>query len=155
MRSQSTGPGGAATDTQSEDYEGTLPRDEGAIVRTRRSRRRSGVCAPFTPAGLQEEALSPEERQRQRYVNEPEVGAPSIVTLNASAVGHATNDFLFSFLGIAKDSASSHYLRIRPRERLTWLDEPTASAACLECGHVIGSRRAMGDSLRLPTRSPR
>jgi len=52
-------------------------------------------CSGFiSPAGLQREAASPAERRAQNYLDEPDVVAPSVITLNATAASHATNDFL-------------------------------------------------------------
>ena len=49
---------------------------------------------------LQLESLSPDERRAQRYVDEPEVPAPSVITLNAVAAAHAVDDFLFNMLRV-------------------------------------------------------
>jgi hypothetical protein len=38
----------------------------------------------------------------QRYVDEPEVVAPSVITLNAVAVSHAADDFMFYMTGLRK-----------------------------------------------------
>ena len=46
----------------------------------------------ITREGLQREATTPSERQQQRYVDEPTVVAPSVITLNATVASQATND---------------------------------------------------------------
>lgn len=105
-------------------------------------------CNGLIPADkLQEQAIQPEERRRQRYVNDTDVDAPSVITLNATAACVAANDFLFTVTGLTLDSASMDYVCFRPRERDIRFDEPRRSAECLDCGF----RRARGDlGPRLP-----
>ena len=102
-------------------------------------------------AKLQEESISEEERKRQRYVDEPAVGAPSVITLNAVAVAHAANDFLFYMTGLREPDVTQAYMRAQPKCRQTWLDEPRKSPTCPECGAHPKSRLARGDARRLPT----
>jgi molybdopterin/thiamine biosynthesis adenylyltransferase len=101
-------------------------------------------------AKLQEESISEEDRKRQRYVDEPEVVAPSVITLNAVAVSHAVNDFLFYITGLRDRTAPAGYMRFQPRRRRFWLDEPRKSQTCPECGVGSKSRLARGDARRLP-----
>ena len=54
----------------------------------------------ISPAQLNREALSPEERERQRYVDDANVHEPSVITLNALGASQAVNDFLFMFTGL-------------------------------------------------------
>lgn len=109
----------------------------------------------ITPEGLQREAVSERERQQQRYVEDPTVTAPSVITLNAVAAAHAANDFLFAILGLAQPDAFPGYLRVLPRARDVCFEETRADASCMECGIAPGSRRARGDSVRLPVRARR
>lgn len=102
-------------------------------------------------AKLQEESISEEARAQQRYINEPEVVAPSVITLNATAVAHATNDFLFYMTGLRDPEAASSYLRFQPRTQSTWYDEPARSSTCTECSDRTESRLGRGDTRRLPT----
>jgi hypothetical protein len=102
-------------------------------------------------AKLQEESISAEERKRQRYVDEPEVIAPSVITLNAVAVAHAVNDFLFYMTGLRDPHVTQAYMRAQPKCRQTWLDETRKSPTCPECGAHPKSRLACGDARRLPT----
>jgi len=51
-------------------------------------------------AKLQDESISDAERKRQRYIDEPEIIAPSVITLNAVATSQAANDFLFYITGL-------------------------------------------------------
>jgi molybdopterin/thiamine biosynthesis adenylyltransferase len=102
-------------------------------------------------AKLQEESISDEARAQQRYINEPGIVAPSVITLNAIAVAQAANDFLFYMTGLRDPEAPNSYLRFQPRTQSTWHDEPCVSAACTECGSRPESRLGKGDSRRLPT----
>jgi hypothetical protein len=102
-------------------------------------------------AKLQQESISEADRKRQRYVDEPEVVAPSVITLNATAVAHAANDFLFYLTGLREPDVQKAYLRFQPRGRHMWFDEPRKTAACLECGSHGKSRLARGDGWLLPT----
>jgi len=106
----------------------------------------------ISPSKLQEESNSPEERRAQRYVNDPNVLAPSVITLNAVAAAQAANDFLFAVTGLTLASASRDYLRYLPRDRRVRFEMPRKDADCLECGNTAGSRKARGDGARLPTR---
>ncbi len=101
-------------------------------------------------AKLQEESISEEDRKRQRYVDEPELVAPSVITLNATAVSQAANDFLFYMTGLRDPAATTAYMRFQPQRRRVWFDEPRKSAECLECGNGSRSRLARGDARRLP-----
>ncbi|MEU7692554.1 HesA/MoeB/ThiF family protein [Microbispora hainanensis] len=102
-------------------------------------------------ARLQEEALAPDERQAQRYVEDPTVVAPSVITLNATASAHAANDFLFTVLGLLDPEAEHDYLRLRPQKATLYYDGIRKDADCPECGHE--GRFARGDAGRLPTRA--
>lgn len=102
------------------------------------------------PSRLQEEAQGAEERRRQRYVDDPTVIAPSVITLNATAAAYAVNDFLFAVTGLVLPTATSDYFRFDPRRRAFYLEQPRADADCLECGPMSHSRRARGDGARLP-----
>lgn len=101
-------------------------------------------------AKLQEESISEGERKGQRYVDEPEVVVPSVITLNAVAVSHASDDFLFYMTGLRDANAPTAYMRFQPLSRQVWLDEPRQSIDCSECGTGSKSRLARGDARRLP-----
>ncbi|MGH8306410.1 MAG: ThiF family adenylyltransferase, partial [Steroidobacteraceae bacterium] len=101
-------------------------------------------------AKLQEESISKEERRRQRYVDEPEVVAPSVITLNATVASQAASDFLFYITGLREPEAPSAYMRFQPISRKVWFDEPRRSQSCTECSGSSNSRLARGDARRLP-----
>jgi len=104
---------------------------------------------------LQQEAETAEERRVQRYVDDPLVVAPSVITLNAVAAAHATNDFLFAVTGLTRPRAESAYARFSALERKLWWDQPVNDPECLECGLRPESRRARGGEWDLPTRLPK
>ncbi len=107
------------------------------------------------PAKLQEEAATAAERVAQRYVDEPDVAAPSVITLNAMAASQAANDFLFALTGLTEPGAGASYQRFRPRRREMWSDNPRRDPACPECGIGAGSRLGRGEGASLPTRLSR
>jgi molybdopterin/thiamine biosynthesis adenylyltransferase len=104
----------------------------------------------ISAAKLQEESISERERRGQRYVDDPDIAAPSVITLNAVAVAHATNDFLFYMTGLRDPDVPKSFMRFHPRNRQVWSDEPRKSQTCLECGQGSRSRLARGDARRLP-----
>lgn len=105
----------------------------------------------INPAKLQEEGQGQEELNAQRYIDEPDVVAPSVITLNAVAAAHAVNDFLFYITGLTDADATSDYMRSTPLERDVWHDTPQKSENCTECGKEANGRFAKGDAKRLPT----
>jgi len=108
-------------------------------------------CAKLiNPTRLAEEAQSPEERERHRYLEE--IPAPSVITLNAIGAGHAANEFLFSLTGLREPGWHERYFRYHPRPRDLSMDTPLREPECAECGLGPKSRRAMGDARELPTR---
>lgn len=109
----------------------------------------------ISASGLQDEAMSDEERRAQRYVDEPEVIAPSVITLNAIAAALGTTDFLFGVTGLLSPDAAHEYLRVLPRHGDVHFDIPRKDADCIECGAGTASRRGRGDAWPLPTRSSR
>jgi molybdopterin/thiamine biosynthesis adenylyltransferase len=102
-------------------------------------------------ARLQEECQAEEQRRAQRYIDEPEVVAPSVITLNAIGAAHAANDFLFYMTGLADPAVPLSYLRHMARTRGSTSLQPRRDAACSECGHGTRSRLARGDTRPLHT----
>lgn len=102
------------------------------------------------PAQLQREALSAEERRRQAYVDDPEVVAPSVITLNAQCCAQAANDFLLGYLGLTHSNARAGYLMQFCRERLWMSVACRAEATCPHCGCSSNSAYARGDAVELP-----
>ena len=114
------------------------------------------LCNELIPAEkLREEALSQEERRRQRYVDDDDVTAPSVITLNALGAAQATNDFLFHFLGLFDPAqAKSGYLMHYSRERIWRQTECRTEAGCLHCGTTLRALFARGDRSSLPCKMP-
>jgi molybdopterin/thiamine biosynthesis adenylyltransferase len=108
----------------------------------------------ISPEGLQREAATTDELGAQRYVTDPTVSAPSVITLNATVASQAANDFLFAWTDLIHDDATLEYLRFLPRDRDIRFDLPRSDPTCSECGLDSVSRRARGDSTSLPTREP-
>jgi hypothetical protein len=106
----------------------------------------------ISPQRLAEESLSESDRAAQRYVDDPDVAAPSVITLNAVAAANAATDFLFVFTGLVEPGAAGDYLRSRPMRRDVRLDRPRRDPSCPECGREPGSRFAHGDGAALPVR---
>lgn len=106
----------------------------------------------ISPQRLAEEALTERDRLAQRYVDDPEVAAPSVITLNAVAAAHAATDFLFAVTGLVEPDAAGDYLRSRPRVRDVRWDRPRRDLDCPESGRQPGSRFARGDGAALPVR---
>lgn len=111
------------------------------------------LCSRFiNPTKLQEELVSDEERRVQRYVNDADVVAPSVITLNALAATQAANDFLFYMIGLTKENALLSYMYFWPLHRKVSWDEPPARNDCPDCGRSKCSRFAMGDGKNLPVK---
>ncbi|MBF6605372.1 MAG: ThiF family adenylyltransferase [Chloroflexi bacterium] len=105
----------------------------------------------ISPIRLAEESAAPAQRRHQRYVDEPDVVAPSVLTLNATAAAIAANDFLFTVTGMTLPDAAPDYARVRPMERTVVFEEPRSDSDCPECSASHG-RYALGDlGRRLPT----
>ena len=106
----------------------------------------------YRGGSLQEEALTEDERRAQRYVDEEDIPAPSVITLNAVAAAHAVNDYLFRLTGLRLAAASDDYVYFEPRTASSRSEESRADRDCIECGDSTGSRFGHGDSVPLPTR---
>jgi hypothetical protein len=108
----------------------------------------------ISPARLQAEALTPEQRRQQRYVEDEEVHAPSVITLNAVAAAHAVNDYLFTTVGLVTSGSERRWARFHPTakaavERVA-SEQPRRDLDCRECGSE--GRLGIGRTRRLPTR---
>lgn len=105
----------------------------------------------INPSKLQEEGQTEDELRAQRYVDDPDVAAPSVITLNAMSAAQAANDFMFYLTGLTRGDASTDYVRFMPLDRSIFFDEPRKSADCTESGTVGAGRQARGDlGPRLP-----
>jgi hypothetical protein len=107
-------------------------------------------------AKLTEEAVATEEQRRnQRYIDDPEVNVPSVITINAMSVGWAVNDFMHYATGLGRPSTGFRVLRSRPvipgGLQLT-LQEPDVNPDCHICSSQFYSALSRGDAVELPTR---
>lgn len=104
-------------------------------------------CNGLIPsAKLQEEATSDEQRKRQRYVDDDDIPAPSVITLNAVAAAHAVDDYMFQVTGLRQKS-DVWWPVYEPRSNDITFDIPRRDVDC----HYCSARLATGDLARLPT----
>lgn len=103
-----------------------------------------------SPARLQEESVSPEMRRRQKYTDEPDLAAPSVITLNALTASQAANDFLFYLTGMTAPDAFEGYLQAHPMTRKVKAVRPRRDDECPDCGRGVASRLARGDGALIP-----
>lgn len=109
----------------------------------------------ISAAGLQNEAISEEERKRQRYIDDPDVHAPSVISLNAIAAAHGVNEYLFRVTGLRTETARNDNLYFQARTGEVRFDLPRNDPGCLECGVSSNSRYGRGNAVSLPVREPR
>lgn len=111
------------------------------------------LCNQFIPAHrLRDECLAADERRMQGYVSDADIVAPSVITLNALGAAQATNDFLFTFLGLMEASARQGFLQHYPRERSWSVVANSHDESCHHCGSTGASAYACGDRRELPCR---
>lgn len=104
----------------------------------------------ISASGLQEEATAADQRVRQRYVEEAEIVAPSVITLNAVAASHAVNDYLFALTGL-RERGPLYWSKFFP---LTGEMAPEIPRRDPDCGQCFARvRLAAGRRRRLPVRS--
>jgi len=105
---------------------------------------------------LAEEVLGDEQQRRnQRYVDDPDVAAPSVITLNSMTAGWAVNDFMHYATGLGRPSSGFRILRsqpVAPGHPQLVLQTPHADPDCHVCGSSPISASARGDGVDLPTR---
>jgi tRNA A37 threonylcarbamoyladenosine dehydratase len=112
------------------------------------------LCHELVPAGrLREEALSVEERLAQRYVDDPEVAEPSVISLNVMSAAPAVNDLMMMFTGLYGDDVALNHQMHFAKDRAWAKVEARACPDCLDCTCHPKSRRSRGDRTRLPCRS--
>lgn len=104
------------------------------------------------PDKLRDEAFAERQREAQRYIDDDEVVAPSVITLNAVAAAHAVDEFMFHATGLPRvdDGSTGHFVTYRTTTSGVERMAPRTDATCLECGDSHVSRRARGDSASLP-----
>jgi molybdopterin/thiamine biosynthesis adenylyltransferase len=105
-------------------------------------------CNGLIPAWrLTEEATSEVQRHRQRYVDDPDVHAPSVISLNAVSASRAVDDLLMAIGGLVGSAASpDHWVSYHPLTDDVIEHEPVKQSSCPHCGR---SRFALGDAVEL------
>jgi tRNA A37 threonylcarbamoyladenosine dehydratase len=105
---------------------------------------------------LGEEAVgNPDQIRNQRYVDEPEIHAPSVITLNALGAGWAANSFMEYMVGLRALIAGFQVLRTSPvtaDHPHVIQQEPYINADCHVCGYNSYSALGRGNQHDLPTR---
>jgi len=110
-------------------------------------------CHGLIPAlRLQNEAVSEEERRAQRYVDDEDVTAPSVITLNVQSAVQAANDLMMMFTGLYNEGVELVHHQGEPRDRRLRHVGPTVDPSCSWCGSQPHSHFGRGDSVRLPCR---
>ena len=105
----------------------------------------------ISPVLLQEEGKSQKERHRQRYLDDDDVPAPSVITLNAVSAAHAVNNWMMSITGLTHPTVEPELWELfhpldDEHEAYSQRRDPT----CTNCG---STRYALGDGgKRLPTK---
>lgn len=109
----------------------------------------------ISPSRLQDEAHTPEQRRRQRYVADTAVHAPSVITVNAVAAAHAVNDYLLATVGLVNPTADRRWTRHHPTAAKATdravTEEFRRDEGCRECSD--DGRLGAGPGRRLPTRT--
>jgi hypothetical protein len=100
----------------------------------------------INPGKLADEAKTGKERKGQRYVDDDEVVAPSVITLNAVGAAHACDDFLLFMTGLGNSGLSLDFARYDSRARNMSLSAPRTDPDCSECGSAAGARLGHGST---------
>jgi molybdopterin/thiamine biosynthesis adenylyltransferase len=128
------------------------------VVRTLGTEPGCFSCAELIdPTRLASESLGdPVQAANQRYVDDPEVVAPSVITLNAMTAGWAANDFMQFMVGVGRPASGFRVLRINPvngtAPHVTVI-EPDPDPRYYVCGDPSLGVRARADGRELPTRA--
>jgi hypothetical protein len=105
---------------------------------------------------LTEETLADEvQRENQRYIDDVDVHAPSVITVNMVAVGWAVNDFMQYAVGLGRPRSGYRILRtqpVTPGGPQLVSQTPDADPDCRVCGLASYSVLSKGDGADLPTR---
>jgi hypothetical protein len=100
---------------------------------------------------LELEGKSERQRKAQRYVDDPAVRAPSVISLNSMAAALGVNTFLFYMTGLHEPDAEIVGLRHIVRERLVAREVARKSENCPFCGIRDESSFGLGDARELAT----
>lgn len=103
----------------------------------------------ITPAKLTEEATPAAERERQRYVDDEDVHAPSVISLNSVAASIAVNEWLLRTVGLAKRSIIPDWVTVDALNGEYNLDGTRKDPDCPWCGPT---RFGRGEAVTLPVK---
>ncbi len=98
---------------------------------------------------LRDELTPIEQLKRQKYVDDDEVHAPSVITLNATATAIAVNDWMMCVTGLVASGGDTSWIEIDAQTQEQHAELPFQDPLCRECGP---RRFAVGDGLALPVR---
>jgi hypothetical protein len=101
---------------------------------------------------LHEESLDEAVLRNQRYVEDPDVAEPSVISLNAVAAAHAVTDFLLYVTGLLDEGANLRHQLIEPQERSLMNVGVRRDPSCAYCGREEHSIFAAGDGVSLPVK---
>lgn len=107
----------------------------------------------ISPARLQAEALTEQERKAQGYVDYENIPEPSVITLNVKSAQQAANDFLMMLTGLYKPQVNLYHQMSFVRERTIDEVTPVIKEDCFHCSNSKQSHRARGDRARLSCKS--
>ena len=105
----------------------------------------------INPARLAEEALDQRQRAAQRYLDDDEVLAPSVITINGIGAAQAVDDVMLAVTGLGDPDDGAYrydFVRGHKVKRVS----PRRDDGCIDCGAGSRSRLARGDSRALPCR---
>jgi molybdopterin/thiamine biosynthesis adenylyltransferase len=100
----------------------------------------------INPGKLADEAKLDRERKAQRYVDDEDVIAPSVITLNAVGAAHACDDFLYFMTSLTAPNATLDFAQYNGRSRSMSLSSPRTDPDCTECGSGVSSRLGHGST---------
>jgi len=103
----------------------------------------------ISPTKLQEEATPSKQNLKQKYIEEEEIEAPSVITLNALAAGSATNDYLMTVMGLLNPQ-DVIWQKIYPRTGMTVVERVRKDNYCNECSTL--GRLGKGPTKNLPVK---
>jgi molybdopterin/thiamine biosynthesis adenylyltransferase len=106
------------------------------------------------PSRLADEAQTEEQRKAQKYVEDDQVVAPSVITLNAMAAAQGSNDFLMMIYGLLSEGVKLESQRYLFSDRSLETFGIRNLPNCLVCSSHEKSVWAKGDKATLPCRQP-
>lgn len=107
----------------------------------------------ISAAQLQQEALPAAEQEAQRYVDDPDVHEPSVITLNAIGTALAANDLMMTVTGLFPEDVDLGHQLYDAGNRFLLSMDGSHQPGCQDCGTSEKSRFGRGDRGRLPCRA--